>query len=151
MTNNKNELLKTLHQNKQQFEPDHPKEPDVGPEIKGNLNFGPYAAYFKIPQSLREGLLKKGKELTPGSANSKLVGLLGDQRVYTDEDKEWFIKQFQPYITEYVHGKANFDGMEFDGKNHSTSFTLIDLWINYMKGGEFNPEHTHTGQLTWVM
>ena len=86
--------------------------------IKGNLNFGPYAAYFKIPQSFREGLLKKGKELIPASANSKLVGLLGDQRVYTDEDKEWFVKQFQPYITEYVQGKANFDGQEFDNKNH---------------------------------
>ena len=70
MTNNKNELLKTLHQNKQQFEPDYPKEPDVGPEIKGNLNFGPYAAYFKIPQSFREGLLKKGNKVWVTKSNN---------------------------------------------------------------------------------
>ena len=151
MVTNKDALLKSLHQNKQQFEPDQPvNQVEDEALIKGNLNFGPFVAYFKIPQSLREGLLKKGKELKPGSANDRLVGLLGDQRVYTDEDKEWFVKKFQPYMEEYVRGKAQFDGQEFDNKNHSTSFTLIDLWINYMKGGEFNPEHTHTGQLTWV-
>ena len=117
----------------------------------GNLNFGPYAAYYKIPQNFREGLLRKGKELEPGSANPKLVGLIGDQRSYNKEDREWFIKKFQPYLTEYVHGKCKFDGQPFDPNNHSTSFTLINLWINYMKGGEFNPEHTHSGQITWVI
>ena len=71
MVTNKDALLKSLHQNKQQFEPDQPvQQIDSGPEIKGNLNFGPFVAYFKIPQSFREGLLKKGKELIPASANS---------------------------------------------------------------------------------
>ena len=93
----------------------------------GNLNFGPYAAYFKIPQNFREGLLRKGKELEPGSANKKLVGLIGDQRSYTKEDREWFIKKFQPYLTEYVHGKCKFDGQPFDPNNPSTSFTLSNL------------------------
>ena len=35
MATNKDALLKSLHQNKQQFEPDQPKELDSGPEIKG--------------------------------------------------------------------------------------------------------------------
>ena len=78
--------------------------------LQGNLNFGPFCAYFRIPQSFREGLLKKGKELEPGSANPKLVGLIGDQRSYNMEDRKWFIKKFQPYLTEYVHGKCRFDG-----------------------------------------
>ena len=37
-----------------------------------------------------------------------------------------------------------------DGK-FSTSFTLIDLWINYMKENEQNPEHSHGGMLSWVI
>lgn len=117
----------------------------------GHFNFGPYCAYFKIPQSFREGLLRKGKELEKGTANEKLVGLLADQRTYTLEDKEWFIKQFAPYVESYAKGYCQFSGMQFNPDYHSTSFTLINLWINYMKGGESNPEHTHSGQLSWVM
>ena len=34
---------------------------------------------------------------------------------------------------------------------HTTSFTLMDLWINYMKAHEYNPEHYHGGQMSWVI
>ena len=35
--------------------------------------------------------------------------------------------------------------------NIQIGFTLIDLWINYMKEHEYNPEHNHGGQLSWVI
>ena len=82
--------------------------PQPGPNIQGNLNFGPYVAYFKIPQSFREGLLKKGNLAEPKTANKRLVGLIGDQRNYSIEDKEWFVKQFQPYIETYVQSKCRY-------------------------------------------
>ena len=125
--------------------------PEPGPNIQGNLNFGPYVAYFKIPQSFREGLLRKGNLAEPKTANKKLAGLIGDQRNYSIEDREWFVKQFQPYIETYVKGQCRYNAINFDENNHSTSFSLMNLWINYMKGGEFNPEHTHSGQVTWVI
>ena len=42
-------------------------------------------------------------------------------------------------------------GIKFDSSKHTTAYTLIDLWINYMKEHEYNPEHTHGGQLSWVI
>ena len=42
-------------------------------------------------------------------------------------------------------------GITYNEEQHSKSFTLVDLWINYMKEHEYNPEHTHEGQLSWVI
>jgi len=117
----------------------------------GNCNFGPYVAYFKCHDSLINGLRKKGDKLEQGTRNSGLAGLLTDQRGYTKEDKEWFIKEFKPYVNWYIDGAMEWSGLKFDPSQHTTSFTLIDLWVNYMKEHEYNPEHTHGGQLSWVI
>jgi hypothetical protein len=42
-------------------------------------------------------------------------------------------------------------GIKFDPQQFSTSFTLMDLWVNYMKQHEYNPEHYHGGQMSWVI
>jgi uncharacterized protein (TIGR02466 family) len=120
-------------------------------EIIGHLNFGPFCTYIKVDDDLCKGLLERGTKLTKGSANKRLAGLLGDQRIYSAEDKEWFVKSFQPYMDAYVEGHCKFVGQPYDEAQFSKSFTLMDLWINYMKEREMNPSHTHGGQLTWVI
>ena len=129
-----------------------PKEaPHREVEALGNMNFGPYVAYFKCHDSLINGLRRKGDKLEPGSKNSNLAGILSDQRGYTKEDKEWFIKEFQPYVTKYINDAVNYVGQQLNPETHSSKFQLIDLWINYMKSGEHNPQHNHNGQLSWVI
>jgi len=130
------------------------KAPEIAEQrvnIIGHLNFGPYCTYIKIDDGLFKGLLERGRKLTTGTANKKLAGLLGDQRVYSTEDKEWFLKKFQPYIDAYVEGHCQFVGQEYDEAKFSKSYTLMDLWINFMKETESNPQHTHSGQFTWVI
>ena len=61
-------------------------------------------------------------KLTPGDRNSKLAGHLKDQRGYTQEDKEWFIKEFKPYVNWYIDGQQT-----YNEEKHSKSFTLVDL------------------------
>ena len=120
--------------------------------ILGHLNFGPYCTYIKIDDGLFKGLLERGRKLTTkGTANKRLAGLLGDQRTYTMEDKEWFLKKFQPYIDAYVEGHCQFVGQPYDEAQFSKSFTLIDLWINNMKETEYNPQHSHGGQFSWAI
>jgi len=129
-----------------------PKEaPHREVEALGNCNFGPYVALFKVHDSLINGLRKKGDKLEAGSKNKNLAGILKDQRGYSDEDKMWFIKEFQPYITRYVNDAIRFIGQPYNPEIHSTQFQLIDLWINYMKENEYNPQHNHNGQLSWVI
>ena len=119
----------------------------------GNLNFGPYVAHYKIHQHLLEGLLQRGDKSKPGSGNHNLAGIIEDQRGYTQEDKKWFIDHFQPYVTDYVESSVKYSGQQVDYSkpvpSFSTKFTLIDLWINYMKENEQNPEHSHGGMLSW--
>ena len=117
----------------------------------GNINFGPYVAMYFAHQELLEGLIERGERSRPGSGNNKLAGIMGDQRGFSTEDKQWFIKEFQRYINDYVEGTANYIGQPFTKERFSTKFTLIDLWINYMKENEVNPEHTHSGSLSWVI
>jgi len=118
---------------------------------EGQLFFGPYVPLCKIHDSLLNGLKTRGTKLTPGDRNRQLAGHLTDQRGYTYEDKEWFIREFKPYVNWYIDGALNWSGVTFNEEQHSKSFSLVDLWVNYMKEHEYNPEHTHDGQLSWVI
>ena len=120
-------------------------------QVLGHLNFGPYVCYMKVDDDFCKGLLERGKKLPKGTANKRLAGLLGDQRTYTTEDKEWYLKKFQPYIDAYVEGGCQFIGQPYDEQQFSKSYTLMDVWINFMKETEMNPSHTHGGQFTWVI
>ena len=118
---------------------------------EGQLFFGPYVALCKVHESLVRGLLNRGEKLESGTANTTLAGHLADQRRYTREDKEWYIKEFKPYVDWYVKGALEWSGHQMKPELHTTSYTLMDLWINYMKAHEYNPEHYHGGQLSWVI
>ena len=129
-----------------------PKEaPKRNVEKVGQLFFGPYVALCKVHESLVRGLMNRGEKLESGTANTTLAGHLADQRRYTREDKEWYIKEFKPYVDWYVKGALEWSGLTLKPEAHTTSFTLMDLWINYMKEHEYNPEHNHGGQLSWVI
>lgn len=126
-------------------------EPVEKDQKGGNINFGPYVCMYYAHQELLEGLIERGNKRQPGSGNENLAGIMEDQRGFSLEDKQWFIKEFQRYINDYVEGTANYIGQPFTEERFSTKFTLIDLWINYMKENEDNPEHTHGGMLSWVI
>jgi len=128
-----------------------PKEaPHRNVEKEGQLFFGPYVPLCRVHDSLVRGLMNRGEKLDSGTANSDLAGHLADQRRYTREDKEWYIKEFKPYVDWYVKGALEWSGHQLD-PSQSTSFTLMDLWVNYMKQHEYNPQHFHGGQLSWVI
>ena len=120
-------------------------------EDLGHLNFGPYVAHYKAHPELIKGLLERGKPKKEGSGNPKLAGVLEDQRDYDVEDKEWFLKEFQPYVDTYVEGNCKWTRTHYSEPQWTKSFSLLGLWINYMKEKEYNPEHVHTGMLTWVI
>lgn len=129
-----------------------PKEaPQRNVKKEGQLFFGPYVPLCRAHDSLITGLMNRGEKLDKGTANHDLAGHLLDQRRYTREDKEWFIREFKPYVDWYVKGALEWSGHQMRPELHTTSFTLMDLWINYMKKHEVNPEHYHGGQLSWVI
>ena len=114
------DLAKTVMKNA----PKQPPHRNV--KTEGQLIFGPYVPLCKVHDSLITGLLKRGEKLTPGDKNSTLAGQLKDQRGYTMEDKEWYIKEFAPYVEWYLEGALKWSQQKYDPKQHTKSFKKLE-------------------------
>ena len=52
-----------------------------------------------------------------------------------------------PYIRAYRDGHCKYHNLE----NLKVELNADDLWVNYMKAGDFNPIHTHGGDYSFVL
>jgi hypothetical protein len=120
-------------------------------DYRGHYIFGPFVANYKLDDEFCSELLDRAKKLKKGSANKQLAGIIKDQRNFTLEDKDYFVQKFEPIFQDYMKRHSLFAGFEYDLNRDPSTFTLLDLWVNFMKESEFNPEHTHSGQLSWVI
>jgi len=104
------------------------------------LHWGPFVSHY----SLLEEEVKQFKSLKSGDDNRvNLAGHLKDEKVL-NKDEVW--KILSPYINSYVQGFH-----EFSYKSLPGSFELASSWINRQKKNEFNPPHTHDGDLSFVL
>ena len=114
----------------------------------GHINWGPYVMRTKLPDYIIKRLLKDGDKLRKeDSYNKKLAGHLNHQFLYKRETQNWFYKEIHPIVNAYRDGHSRFHGIE----NLAVELSFDDLWINYMKAGDFNPLHTHGGDYSFVI
>ena len=109
-------------------------------------NFGPFVMKTKMPKDVIERLLKDGKKLQT-SYHKQLAGHVKGQYLYSPKTQEWFYNIFQPYFQKYREGHCKFHGIE----EKSVAVDAQDLWVNFMKPGDFNPIHTHGGDYSFVL
>ena len=107
--------------------------------------WGPCLTRFILSDELCYGLLQRGNTLKE-DARKGLAGHLNKELKYTQEDQDWFLSKFSPVINDHM----NFLNT-YHNKNIEVNIKLTDLWINYMKKGEFNPLHHHTGKFSFVI
>ena len=112
----------------------------------GNLPFGPYVMKTKIPEDIRKRLLTDGKKQLK-SYHKKLAGHLDSQLKYDDETTGWFYRESSPIWQAYREGWSNWTGHP----NEGIELNAHDLWVNFMKPGDFNPVHTHGGDYSFVI
>ena len=113
----------------------------------GHMNWGPYVMKTIIPDYITKRLLKDGNKLRKeDSYNNKLAGHLNHQFLFKAETQNWFYKEINPILNAYREGHCKFHGMA----NLRVELQFDDLWINYMKPGDFNPIHTHGGDYSFV-
>jgi hypothetical protein len=105
--------------------------------------WGPYLWKTKINKSVCDELLERAKKSNI-KHNQHLAGLIEKEFSYREEDKKWFVQQMNPYFNAYFKC-GDFWYKEITKKN------LNNLWINYMEKGEFNPDHTHDGDISFVI
>ena len=110
------------------------------------IPFGPFVMKTKIPEDMRKRLLRDGKkELV--NYNKNLAGHLKSQFLYGPETTKWFYKESNFIWQAYREGWSKWSGRP----NVTLELNAISLWVNFMKPGDFNPVHTHTGDYSFVI
>ena len=111
-----------------------------------SIPFGPYVMKTKVPENIRKRLLKDGKK-DLASYHKNLAGHLHTQLKYNEETTRWFYKESYIIWQAYREGWSNWSGFP----NAKCELNAYDLWINFMKPGDFNPVHTHGGDYSFVI
>src|SRR5210317_249003 len=109
-------------------------------------SWGPPFIKDRIDENFRKQLLDRGLKLNKDFRDN-LAGHIDKENEYVlDSDKKFFVENMQQHIMSF--------------KNHSESYLnkpmfeelkLVKLWINFMKKGEFNPIHCHSGDISFVL
>ena len=111
--------------------------------------WGPFVMKSKVEQEFIDILLEKGNEAKAQNNDHRkhLAGMI-DNEYYYEDFESWFLPKFTPYIHYYLEA---LDSAWMPGKKSIKEFQMIKLWINYQKANDYNPPHTHGGDLSFVI
>ena len=112
----------------------------------GHINWGPYTMRTNLPDYIIKKLKSEGVKAKE-SYNRSLAGHLNHQFLYPVKTQQWFYDEIQPVLQAYRQGHCRYHGI----KELDMVFQADDLWINFMKPGDFNPVHTHGGDYSFVI
>jgi len=118
-------------------------------------NFGPFIMGLRMPDHVTTGLLERARLLN-APANKDLAGHIKSEHHYTIEDRKWFLDNVGSFFGHYRRGHDDYHGLtrqlqtEHGVSQFDIQYHLHDLWVNFMREGEFNPPHNHSGDLSFV-
>jgi uncharacterized protein (TIGR02466 family) len=107
--------------------------------------WGPLLWKTKISNDIVDGLLTRGLKSNV-SHRHKLVGYFKDEYSYSKDDMSWFVEKMKPYFLKHKDVCENEWYL-----TENPPIQLTSLWINIMRAGDFNPPHTHDGELSFVI
>jgi hypothetical protein len=110
--------------------------------------WGPYLWKTKVTQHIVDELLIRAKK-TNNKHNEFLAGQIDKEYKYNEDDIVWFTQIINPYLNIYIN-EGDYWYKKYI-KNRKFNLKLESLWINFMKNGEFNPEHIHDSDLSFVI
>ena len=118
------------------------------PEYKKHP-WGPHTIESTIDQEFIDLLKEKGDESRAKNLdNRKILAGQMEYEYYYEDFKEWFCPLFDPYISAYQMGAME-GGLNIF-KKPVIGYEMISLWINYQQAYEYNPPHSHGGDISFV-
>ena len=114
-----------------------------------NYNFyhwGPFLFHSTMSKELCELMLEEGLKVRGKSDElyvHKLAGHLDEQYKL---DRTKIMPKLEMFLEGYCIGYNKWRG----GGGMKPQAKLLSMWINYMKAGDFNPPHSHGGDLSFV-
>ena len=109
--------------------------------------WGPYLFKTNIDTDLCKQILEKGRK-TIKPFNHQLAGHLKKENLFEEEDKKFVFEKLKEHFYLYTTTMREQYG-SFTKKVNEIQ--IENLWINFMKKGEFNPPHIHTLDLSFVL
>jgi len=110
------------------------------------IPFGPFVMRLTLPNYIVDRLYIDGKEQLKNFSYA-LAGHFNNQFIYNPDTTAWFYNEIGPIMKEFRNQHCKFLGFE----NLNVEYSGINLWVNFMKSGDFNPIHTHSGDLSFVI
>jgi len=109
--------------------------------------WGPLLWSSKIPLPICDEFLRRGQELTI-PLNENLASIIEDVKTFTkQEDRKFLVDILHPYLQLYLE----FSKKWYQKENvEMPELELMKYWINFQKANEYNPEHTHGGDFSFV-
>ena len=108
--------------------------------------FGPVLAKYKLEDNFVEELYLRGNK-TYKDYSSQLAGHIKKENQFDLKDRQWFLNNTNEIFLQYLEVLKQ---RSLKKKNVS-KIELTSLWINFMKNGEFNPIHDHSGDISFVI
>lgn len=110
--------------------------------------WGPLLWRSKLPESVCDDFLKRGQALT-NPLNSDLASLIDNVKVFdSDNDRQFLVNILQPYLHSFLEFAKEW--YKKPSNTNLPNLELVKYWINFQRATEFNPEHTHTGDFSFV-
>lgn len=114
------------------------------------FSFGPLIGHTFLDKPFLEELRSRGDKSNV-SYKTELAGHLDIENSYNQDDIQWFMEYTANIFKNYVDMLSRFILGTTINKSPLARINLNSLWINYMKSGEFNPLHDHTGDISFVI
>ena len=115
------------------------------------LHWGPCVVHTKISSEMVELFLKEAKASNE-DATPMLAGILNKEVTLRDKDK--FKKFFEQYFSLYNHALSTWvldPLLSSISTKTAPKYYLNRLWCNFQRPNDFNPPHSHSGALSFVI
>ena len=111
--------------------------------------FGPYVVQMKLPKECGDIFLYEG-EKSRKKGNRIDKNLAGN--LYGQFDLDNSCPEILYYIKQFVESYCESHNIYWNvhKKLRPNDWFIADLWINYMRAGDYNPIHNHAGDLSFV-
>ena len=118
------------------------------------FRWGPHLVASVVSDDFVTTLLDKGEEVRNSEYlwNHKLAGKIKEEYTYGNDYQKWFPPLFHQHLVDYLdklpHGETR---LKIESWKKGFMWSLTGLWINYQGPKEYNPPHTHGGDLSFVI
>ena len=112
------------------------------------FHWGPFLTRMKITDNEIQKVLEMGRQ-TKDDFRTNLAGIIKEEYKFSDNNANLFMDTFSPYFKVYMEKLIDYNRQPL--LRNVTSLKIGKVWINKMKANEYNPQHIHSGDLSFVM